>query len=305
MTEGFQGGTPGNGHDGDRPLERLIHPGSGRRKAPKTPKGRQVEPETLAEVHALLGDRPRNRDLLIEFLHLLQDRYGHLSARHMAALAQEMKLAMAEVYEVASFYAHFDIVTEHETPPPPLTVRVCDSLSCEMQGAQALLAALPGVLGSQVRVLRAPCVGRCEHAPVAEVGHRHIDEATVDSIKTAVEKRDTHALMPAYKDFAAYIADGGYQLLKACLAGQRQPEELFKTLEDSGLRGLGGAGFPAGRKWRIVSQQPAPRLLTVNADEGEPGTFKDRVYLEQDPHRIIEGALIAAWAAGGCERGYI
>jgi NADH:ubiquinone oxidoreductase 24 kD subunit len=160
MTEGFQGGTPGNGHDGDRPLERLIHPGSGRRKAPKTPKGRQVEPETLAELHALLGDRPRNRDLLIEFLHLLQDRYGHLSARHMAALAQEMKLAMAEVYEVASFYAHFDIVTEHETPPPPLTVRVCDSLSCEMQGAQALLAALPGVLGSQVRVLRAPCVGR-------------------------------------------------------------------------------------------------------------------------------------------------
>jgi len=305
MTEGFQGGTPGNGHDGDRPLERLIHPGSGRRKAPKTPKGRQVEPETLAEVHALLGDRPRNRDLLIEFLHLLQDRYGHLSARHMAALAQEMKLAMTEVYEVASFYAHFDIVTEHETPPPPLTVRVCDSLSCEMQGAQALLAALPGLLGSEVRVLRAPCVGRCEHAPVAEVGHRHIDEATLDSIKAAVEKRDTHAVMPAYKDFAAYLFDGGYRLLKACLAGQHQPEELFKILEDSGLRGLGGAGFPAGRKWRIVSQQPAPRLLTVNADEGEPGTFKDRVYLEQDPHRFIEGALIAAWAAGGCERGYI
>ena len=180
----------------------------------------------------MLGDRPHNRDLLIEFLHLLQDCYGHLSARHMAALAQEMKLAMTEVYEVASFYAHFDIVTEHETPPPPLTVRVCDSLSCEMQGAQALLAALPGVLGSQVRVLRAPCMGRCEHAPVAEVGHRHIDEATVETIAEAAETGHTHAVMPAYKDFSAYLADGGYALLKACLAGQHQPEELFKTLED-------------------------------------------------------------------------
>ncbi|HEY8014048.1 MAG TPA: NAD(P)H-dependent oxidoreductase subunit E, partial [Dongiaceae bacterium] len=242
MTEGFQGGTPGNGHDGDRPLERLIHPGSGRRKAPATRKGRQVEPETRAEIHALLGDRPRNRDLLIEFLHLLQDRYGHLSARHLAALAEEMKIAMAEVYEVASFYAHFDIITEGETPPPALTVRVCDSLSCEMQGAQALLAALPARLGAEVRVLRAPCMGRCEHAPVAEVGHRHIDEATVETIAEAAETGHTHAVMPAYKDFAAYLADGGYQLLKACLAGQRQPEELFKTLEDSGLRGLGGAG---------------------------------------------------------------
>jgi formate dehydrogenase beta subunit len=308
MMEGMQGGGsgngPGNGHDGDRPLERLIHPGSGRRKAPPTPKGRQVEPETAAEIQALLGGRPRSRDLLIEFLHLIQDRYGHLSARHLAALAEEMRLPMAEVYEVASFYAHFDIVTERETPPPPLTVRVCDSLSCELQGAQALLAALPERLGRDVRVVRAPCVGRCEHAPVAEVGHRHIDEATVESVAAAVEQGHAHAVMPAYVDFESYAAGGGYALLKACLADKRQPEELFKILEDSGLRGLGGAGFSAGRKWRIVSQQPAPRLLTVNADEGEPGTFKDRFYMERDPHRFIEGALIAGWAAG-CERGYV
>ena len=298
------GAASGDGHEGDRPLERLIHPGSGRRKAPATPKGRQVDPAAADEIKALLGERPRNRDLLIEFLHLLQDRYGHLSARHLAALAQEMRLAMAEVYEVASFYAHFDIVGETETPPPALTVRVCDSLSCEMQGAQALLADLPKLLRREVRVLRAPCMGRCEHAPVAEVGHRHIDEATAESVREAVTKRHIHAEMPPYKDFDAYVAGGGYDLLKACLAAKHEPEALFKTLEESGLRGLGGAGFPAGRKWRIVSQQPAPRFLTVNADEGEPGTFKDRVYLEQDPHRFIEGTLIGAWAVG-CERGYI
>jgi NADH:ubiquinone oxidoreductase subunit F (NADH-binding)/NADH:ubiquinone oxidoreductase subunit E len=308
MMEGTQGGGPGNGpgdgNHGDRPLERLIHPGSGRRKAPPTPKGRQVEPGTADEIRALLGDRPRNRDLLIEFLHLIQDRYGHLAARHLAALAEEMRLPMAEVYEVASFYAHFDIVTEQETPPPPLTVRVCDSLSCELAGAQALLAALPKRLGHDVRVVRAPCVGRCEHAPAVEVGHHHVDEATVDSVQAAVEQGHIHAEIPAYKDFDSYVAEGGYALLKDCLAGKRQPEELFKALEDSGLRGLGGAGFPTGRKWRIVSQTPAPRLLTINADEGEPGTFKDRFYLERDPHRCLEGALIAGWA-GGCERGYI
>ena len=303
MTVALLGGGTGNGHDGDRPLERLIHPGSGRRKATPTPKGRQVEPEIMDEIRALLGERPRNRDLLIEFLHLIQDRHGHLAARHLAALAEEMRLPMAEVYEVASFYAHFDIVTEKETPPPPLTVRVCDSLSCELQGAQALLAELPKRLGRDVRVVRAPCVGRCEHAPVAEVGNRHVDAATLDSVQEAVEHGQIHAEIPAYKDFDSYVAGGGYALLKDCLAGRRQPEELFKILEDSALRGLGGAGFPAGRKWRIVSQTPAPRFLTINADEGEPGTFKDRFYLEQDPHRCLEGALIAGWA-GGCERGY-
>ncbi len=302
MAQGSHEAISANG--AERPLERMIHPGSGRRKAPVTPKGRQVEPEALAEIKTLLGEAPRRRDLLIEFLHLIQDRHGHLSARHLAALAQEMNLPMAEVYEVASFYAHFDIVTEGESPPPALTVRICDSLSCELQGAQRLLAELPQVLGHEVRVVRAPCMGRCEHAPVAEVGHRHVDEATIESLRECVRKGEIHPLIPAYKGFESYQASGGYQLLRACLAGERKPEDLFRCLDDSGLRGLGGAGFPAGRKWRIVSEQPAPRLLTVNADEGEPGTFKDRVCLEEDPHRFIEGALIAGWAAG-CERGYI
>ncbi len=292
------------GNEGERPLERLIHPGSGRRKATATPKGRQVEPEAAAEIKALLGFRPRNRDLLIEFLHLIQDRHGHLSAQHLAALADEMKLPMAEVYEVASFYAHFDIVVEGETPPPPLTVRVCDSLSCDLAGAQRLLAELPARLGPGVRVVRAPCMGLCDKAPACEIGHFHAEKATVESVAHAVETRHTHPEMPAYKDLAAYLAEGGYKLLKDCLAGKVEKETLFKTLEDAGLRGLGGAGFPAGRKWRIVSQTPAPRLLTVNGDEGEPGTFKDRHYLQQDPHRFLEGTLVAAWAAG-CERGYV
>ena len=293
-----------DGNHADGPLERLIHPGSGRRKAPVTPKGRQVEPEAAAEIKALLGFRPRSRDLLIEFLHLIQDRHGHLSAQHLAALAEELHLPMAEVYEVASFYAHFDIVTEDEAPPPALTVRVCDSLSCELAGAQALLAALPERLGAGVRVVRAPCMGLCDKAPACEVGHFHVERASVESVAHAVETGHTHPDLPAYKGFQAYLADGGYALLKDCLAGKVERETLFKTLEDAGLRGLGGAGFPAGRKWRIVSQTPAPRLLTVNGDEGEPGTFKDRHYLQQDPHRFLEGALVAAWAAG-CARGYV
>ncbi len=296
----------GGSHEGEdaRPLERLIHPGSGRRKAPPTPKGRQVDGEALAEVEALLGERPRRRDLLIEFLHLVQDRYGQLSATHLAALAQAMGLPMAEVYEVASFYAHFDIVGEGEEAIPPLTVRVCDSLTCEMLGAQDLLDRLPDLLGRDVRVVRAPCMGRCEVAPVAEVGHKHVLSASSESIQAAVEAKDTHAEMPDYLDYDAYVAGGGYALLRDCLAGKVEAESLFTALEEAGLRGLGGAGFPAGRKWRIVSQQPAPRLLTINADEGEPGTFKDRWYLERDPHRFLEGTLIAAWAAG-CETGYI
>jgi len=293
-----------DGNHADGPLERLIHPGSGRRKAPVTPKGRQVEPEAAAEIKALLGFRPRSRDLLIEFLHLIQDRHGHLSAQHLAALADELHLPMAEVYEVASFYAHFDIVTEGEAPPPAMTVRVCDSLSCEMAGAQRLLAELPARLGAGVRVVRAPCMGLCDKAPACEVGHYHVESATLDNVAHAVETKHTHPDIPAYRGLEAYLADGGYALLKDCLAGKVERETLFKTLEDAGLRGLGGAGFPAGRKWRIVSQTPAPRLLTVNGDEGEPGTFKDRHYLQQDPHRFLEGALVAAWAAG-CERGFL
>ncbi|MBC6404361.1 MAG: NAD(P)H-dependent oxidoreductase subunit E [Rhodospirillales bacterium] len=306
MAEGSSGApqAAGGSREAERPLERLIHPGSGRRKAPPTPKGREVEDEALAEVEVLLGERPRRRDLLIEFLHLIQDRYGQLSAAHLAGLAQAMNLPMAEVYEVASFYAHFDIVAEGEEPLPPLTVRVCDSLSCALAGAEDLLDTLPEMLGREVRVVRAPCMGRCDSAPVAEVGHRHLLSTAAGEIAIAAKAKDVHPALPDYKDLEAYLADGGYRLLKDCLAGKHEPESLFTTLESAGLRGLGGAGFPAGRKWRIVSQQPAPRVMTVNADEGEPGTFKDRWYLERDPHRFLEGTLIAAWAAG-CSPCYI
>jgi NADH:ubiquinone oxidoreductase subunit F (NADH-binding)/NADH:ubiquinone oxidoreductase subunit E len=269
-------------------------PASGRRRPPKTPKGRQVDPRALADVRELLGGRSRQRDLLIEHLHLIQDRYSHLSAAHLAALAQEMQLALAEVYEVATFYAHFDVVKEGP-PPPPMTVRVCENLSCAMAGAEKLLAELPGKLGSGVRVLRAPCMGACDHAPACAVGHVQVAPATIENVAAAI-KAGTHAHAYAgAKDFASYRADGGYKLLEDCLAGRRKVDDIIKAVSDAGLRGLGGAGFPTGRKWTLVRAEPAPRLMAVNGDEGEVGTFKDRYYLERDPHRFIEGMLIAAW----------
>ncbi|MAF95762.1 MAG: NADH-quinone oxidoreductase subunit F [Rhodospirillaceae bacterium] len=269
------------------------------KRSPFFPKGRQVDPLAVDEVRGLLGDLPRRRDLLIEHLHLIQDRYGHLSARHLAALAEEMKLAMTEVYEVATFYAHFDVVIEDETPPPALTIRVCDSLTCEMMGARNLLDGLQKKMGGKVRVVRAPCMGRCETAPVAEVvskaGHRHVTGATVVTVAEAADGGHTHPLNPAYTDFYAYAADGGYELLKDCLAEKRSADGLIELMSESGLRGLGGAGFPAGQKWKIVRGFAALRLMAVNADEGEPGTFKDRFYMESDPHRFLEGMLVAAW----------
>ena len=276
-------------------VQRSIHPGSGRRRAAPTPKGRQVDPNVLAELRALLGDRPRRRDLLIEHLHLIQDRYGHLPAAHLAALAQEMRMALAEVYEVATFYAHFDVVKEGETPPPPVTVRVCESLTCELFGARELLAKLKGQLGPDVRVVPAPCMGACDKAPACHVGHTEVAPATPDRVAAAVKDRADVQKVTQGKDFAAYVADGGYGLLKACIEGQRTPEQLIQALDEAALRGLGGAGFPTGRKWSFVRKEPAPRLMAVNADEGEPGTFKDRFYLENDPHRFLEGMLIAAW----------
>ena len=262
------------------------------------PKGRQVDPKALAEVRALLGEAPRRRDLLIEHLHRLQDRYGRLSAAHLAALAQEMRLSLAEVYEVASFYHHFDIVKEGESAPPALTVRVCESLSCELAGAKDLLRRLPAILGKKVRVVSAPCVGRCEAAPVAVVHQNPVERATVETVKAAVDAGRTKCPEPDCLDFNGYRKKGGYKLIAGCLAGRRTREEITKIMEDSGLRGLGGAGFPAGRKWRIVAAEPAPRLMAVNVDEGEPGTFKDRWYIERDPHRFLEGMLVAAWCAG-------
>src|ERR1700689_2939294 len=269
--------------------------GTGRRRPPRTPKGRQGDPPGLEQVQALLIDRPRRRDLLIEHLHLIQDRYGYLSAAHLAALAQEMKLALTEVYEVATFYAHFDVVKEGETPPPPVTVRVCDSLSCALVGAERLLATLPEKLGANVRVVRAPCMGACDRAPVCAVGHVQVMQADAAKVAAAAAKPAHPHAYPTPKAFDAYVKSGGYELLKSCIGGKRTRDDVIKLVSDAGLRGLGGAGFPTGRKWSLVRAEPAPRLFAVNCDEGEPGTFKDRYYLEQDPHRFIEGMLIAAW----------
>ncbi len=285
----------GGGRNG-RPMQRQNHPGSGRRKAPTFPKGRQLDPAAREEVAALLGDPPRRRDLLIEYLHLIQDHYNGLSARHLQALAAEMDLSMAEVFEVASFYAHFDIILDGEDAPPPLTIRVCDSLTCEMMGAQSLLAGLPDAVGASVRVVRAPCMGLCDAAPAVEVGHRQLGPATIETVAKAVQAGQTEPDIPPYQDLAAYRADGGYDRLGECLAGRSTVEHVIETLESAGLRGLGGAGFPTGRKWALVRNAPTPRFVAVNADEGEPGTFKDRLYLEQHPHRFLEGTLIAAWA---------
>jgi formate dehydrogenase len=272
--------------------------GSTKQRKREMPKGRRVDPAALAEVQALLGTASRQADLLIEHLHKIQDHFGSLSAQHLAALAQEMKLAQTEVYEVATFYHHFDVVKEGQDAPAALTVRVCDGLSCEMAGAKDLLARLPAILGKEVRLIAAPCIGRCEQAPAALVGQNAIPNATCEAIAEKVEAKAVKPVVEKYTDYAAYQADGGYELLRECIAGKRDAESLIKIMEDSGLRGLGGAGFPTGRKWRIVRGETGPRLMAVNIDEGEPGTFKDRVYLERDPHRFLEGMLIAAWVVG-------
>jgi NADH:ubiquinone oxidoreductase subunit F (NADH-binding)/NADH:ubiquinone oxidoreductase subunit E len=277
----------------------ILAQGATRQRKREAPKGRRVDPDALAEVRALLGDAPRRPDLLIEHLHLIQDQYRCLSTRHLAALAQELRLAQAEVYEVASFYHHFDVVREGDDAPAALTVRVCDGIACELAGAADLLQRLPAILGADVRVLHAPCVGRCEQAPVAVVGQKAIPQATVETVQQTVAAGIvTDTPEAGYRDMAGYVAEGGYALLRQCASGETDVEAVIAAMESSGLRGLGGAGFPAGRKWRIVRSEPGPRLMAVNIDEGEPGTFKDRVYLETDPHRFLEGMLIAAWAVG-------
>ncbi len=277
-------------------IRRRQHPGAKRGRARATPKGRQVDPAARDAIRALLENRPRQRDLLIEYLHLVQDTHGALSAAHLAALAEEMRLSMSEVYEVATFYAHFDVMADGDAPPP-VTIRVCDSLSCELGGAQTLLGALAEAADPErVRVVRAPCMGHCDTAPVAEVGHHHVDHASVETVMAAANAGHVHPQIPDYEDYAAYVKDGGYRLLKSCLDGNSKLDEIIEALDESGLRGLGGAGFPTGRKWQIVRGYQGPRLMAVNADEGEVGTFKDRYYLERSPHRFLEGVLIAAWA---------
>jgi formate dehydrogenase beta subunit len=289
----MEGQTAGNGGGPDRPARNV----GSRKRARGFPKGRQLDAEALRDMRKLLGARPRRPDLLIEFLHLIQDHYGYLSARHLRALSTEMRLPQAAVYEVATFYSHFDIVKEGETPPPTTTIRVCDSITCELKGAEALLAALKKDTNpSEVRVLRAPCMGRCDTAPVCEIGHLHVDHATPNSVLKTLRSGKREPVIPSYQGLSAYLADGGYSVLQSCRAGRISFESIVNDLTEAGLRGLGGAGFPTGRKWKIVRGYPAPRLMTINGDEGEPGTFKDRYYLEREPHRMFEGALIAAWA---------
>jgi formate dehydrogenase beta subunit len=284
------------------PVIPLARAGATKRRKRQAPKGRPVIPQAFAEVQELMGPEPWRHDLLIEYLHRINDRYRQLGAPHMAALAKLLGLAQTEVYEVATFYHHFDVVKENPDgslpAPAALTVRVCDGLSCEMAGAKQLLEKLPALLGREVRVIPAPCVGRCEQAPVAVVHQKPVPVATLESVKTEVEAGNLYDNPGGYIDYQAYLAQGGYALLRDCMEHRRDLESVLKTMEDSGLRGLGGAGFPAGRKWRIVRGEAAPRLMAVNIDEGEPGTFKDRVYLERDPHRFLEGMLIAAWAVG-------
>ena len=277
---------------------------SAKGKGRRTPKGRQFEDEALNEVKALLENRPRQKDLLIEFLHLIQDKYGYLSAQHLCALAEELKISMAEVYEVASFYAHFDIVKEDETPPPQITIRVCDSLSCELAGAEKLREELKKSLDpKEVRVVRAPCMGRCDAAPTLELGHNHIDRASTDKVQAAISEGHFHCSIPEYERFQKYFSLGGYQtLLNLRLEGNW--EDIQNKILASGLRGLGGAGFPSGKKWGFVRMNEGPRFIAVNGDEGEPGTFKDRFYLERTPHLFLEGMLIAAWAVEA-EKAYI
>ena len=280
------------------------------------PKGRAVDPQALADVQALLGEAPRRSDLLIEHLHLIQDRYGHISAPHLVALAREMKMSPAEVYEVATFYHHFDVVKEGEAAPPGLTVRVCESVTCEMYGCDDLVASLERGLGEDVRVQRVPCVGRCYEAPVAVVGRNQVGHADLDKVMARINARETLPTLSAETvDFAAYRAGGGYRVLAECVGGERDVEDVVSTLESAKLRGLGGAGFPAGKKWRALRSEPEPRYVAINIDEGEPGTFKDGYFLERDPHRFLEGTLIGAWAVNapdvylylrdeyaGCER---
>ncbi|MEY3923996.1 MAG: NADH-quinone oxidoreductase subunit [Pseudomonadota bacterium] len=265
-------------------------------------KGRQADEASLQDVRALLlldsEVLKQRRDLLIEQLHKINDTYRGLHERHLVALAKLMNIPMAEVYEVATFYHHFEVIREGEQAPQ-FTLRVCDGLSCEMAGAATLLNKLKASLGtSKVKVVSAPCVGRCEQAPVAVVHQHEIGHASVEKVLAAVQAEATQPVAPEYIDLDAYVAEGGYALLQALNSGQQDAEAVMKAMEDSGLRGLGGAGFPAGRKWRIVSEQAAPRLMAVNIDEGEPGTFKDRTYLERDPHRFLEGMLVAAHVVG-------
>ena len=273
-----------------------IHPGSGRRKALEFNKGRQSDDQSIDDLKNLIpNDYFRQRDMLIESLHLIQDRYKCLKPKHLTALSELTNLPLTEIYETASFYAHFDIYKEDDLTPPDTTIRVCDGITCEMNGCKSLEKDLKDNLDSNVRVVRAPCMGRCHQAPVVEVGKKHFVNANVSLVQKALEEQDTKPVIPNYISYEDYVKDGGYKILKDCIEDKKDPMKLIEEMEQSGLRGLGGAGFPTGRKWRFVRAEDKPRLMAINGDEGEPGTFKDHHYLTRDPHRFLEGMLIAAW----------
>ena len=262
-------------------------------------KGRRVEGQAQLEVREAISMLPKRRDLLIEYLHCLQDTHGYLSARHLVALAVELSLAPAEVYEVATFYHHFDVIDEGQKPPAPITLRVCDSITCEMFGAETLIKKLRDSCSDDIRIQRVPCVGRCDAAPVAVLGKHPVPHASLTTVSAAINNGDTtFGTVEPWIHLDAYRRDDGYEVFRRCRDGTILHDSILNALESSGLRGLGGAGFPAGKKWRILKEQPAPRIMAVNIDEGEPGTFKDRYYLERDPHRFLEGVMIAAEVVG-------
>ncbi|NKB54037.1 MAG: NADH-quinone oxidoreductase subunit F [Rhizobiaceae bacterium] len=289
-------------------LDRPSHSpsqGRGRKRDTSKPKGRQLEEKSLEDVRRLLGTRERRRDLLIEFLHLIQDEFGCLQAKHIRALAEEMRLSQVEVYEVASFYDHFDVVKEGEAVPAPLTIRVCDSVSCMLAGAEQLIEQLnKNVNPEEIRIMRAPCMGGCDVAPAARVGDREVGEATAAKLMNYATTGQTKPMKPSHKKLNAYQAEGGYQTWERVKSGELSGDTIIEMLSDAGLRGLGGAGFPTGTKWKFVRGYEGPRLMTINGDEGEPGTFKDRYYLERNPHAMFEGALIGAHVVGA-ERCYV
>ena len=260
--------------------------------------GRVLDQTAFNQVNELIGDESKSRDMLIEHLHKIQDTYHFISNRHIIALAKIMNLSMAAVYETATFYHHFDITNENEMPPPEITVRVCESVTCEMFGAKKLIKELKLATDSKkIRIQPVPCVGRCAAAPVAVAGTYPIEHAGVKTVLSALSKNKLSDSLPkSYIDYDTYKNNGGYKTLIDCIDGKYKREDIISLLEDSSLRGLGGAGFPTGQKWRILSEKKSPKLIAINIDEGEPGTFKDRYYLENDPHRFIEGTLIAHWA---------
>ena len=275
-----------------------IHPGSGRRNALTFNKGRQTDDQSINELKNIIpSDYFRQRDMLIECLHLIQDSYKCLKPKYLSALAELTNLPLTEIYETASFYAHFDIFKDDDVNPAEVTIRVCDSLTCEMYGCKSLQKDLTDSFKNDesIRVVRAPCMGRCHQAPVVEVGKRHLTKANLSKVKELISSNETKPIIPAYTDYQSYIKSGGYSLLKECLNNKKKPMDLIEEMEKSGLRGLGGAGFPTGKKWRFVRAESQPRLMAINGDEGEPGTFKDHHYLTRDPHRFLEGMLIAAW----------